>query len=185
MALLLILPFFAQAGSEEKSIDQLLLEVPNDVAEREVKLKKLKHLADRLEQEKKIKENQAAIQKAKQEANTAAHVDVTVISDNPIEKQMMAALGQNNEGQDASPRNNPVKHVSTQVSEFDGSISLISIYGNPKSPTADIVLDGRQTEVTNGSLIKGWEVVAINAEYLQLKRKGKVNRIFYSNAASD
>ena len=167
--------------AEEGTIKELLDAVPDSAVEREKEKQKYAHLVSVLEEQKKIEQARSNI-RGLQSKTTQDNVVESVPPSGlvPIEQQIQRALLEKN-----TPNKSSTGNGKSQSDVFKNSISLISLYGNPKSPTADIIIDKRSAEIRIGSNINGWKVRAITSEYVEVGRSKKVRRVFYSNGTGD
>ncbi|HEU0223569.1 MAG TPA: hypothetical protein VFR34_15340 [Paracoccaceae bacterium] len=85
--------------------------------------------------------------------------------------------GSDTEAGPAPARDNPaIRQAATEPQALDlGSVSLIGIFGTPKSRRALIRLpSGSYRRVTRGDNVEGWSVAAIGEDSLHLARSGQI-----------
>lgn len=177
-------PFAVSAddATGNESIEEMLRSVPDNKVKREETLKKLEYLSKKLDSELSIAKSQAGIRKEKDKANTnSVVVNQAAPAPTIVEQQIQEALASHGI---SSSNTTPIKSRKP-VTEFGHSVTLVSIYGNPSNPTADIYIDNRPAEVSKGSILNGWKVLKVTSEYLQLSRKKNVSNVFYSNSSGN
>lgn len=161
------------------SIEEMLQDVPDSQVEREKEIKKLTYIEQRLDLQKKIEQHRNEISIAKDETSGSTVIVETVSGLGPVEQQIQDALA-------SSPTPSSSGSASKKSSSgFDHDVSLVSVFGNPSNPTAHIVIDTRPAEVVKGSILNGWKVIQVTAEYLQVSRKGKVSNVYFSNSSGE
>lgn len=164
------------ANSEAEDIQKLINNVPANHLEREEELKRLEHVSTRLKHIATIEKSQAEIRSSRNETSGKPKE----VSN--IEQQLEQALN--------GAASNPVATSSSPQGTsgrlvFPASISLISLWGSPSDPVADVLVDQRSSEIKKGSIINGWKVNVVTAEYVDIQRKQSKQRVFYTNATGE
>ncbi|WP_370238949.1 hypothetical protein [Neptunomonas phycophila] len=172
-----------------EALEHLAQSVSSQTLERKAELDKLEHLKQRFAALAEIEGSIAQIKASQKEASAASDSTKdsprSMTTDSYIEEQIKEAMTKNGFG--GSVNYNPttaslsVAPTSSPSSDDDQVYTLLSLWGNPVHPSADIAINGRPIDISAGSNINGWKVKHITEAYIEVT-KGKVSKkLTFSN----
>ncbi|WP_286241176.1 hypothetical protein [Neptuniibacter halophilus] len=163
----------------DEEIEALMDSVPAGKVDRTLEIEKLDHLDAKY---KKIASITASLNAIKETEGNQPSVQQEILSPfGAMEKLLTSSLDQAIDAGSVVQRSGEDRSSSG----FSTPVALLSIWGNPKDPTADVVINKRQQSIKKGSNLNGWVVLSVSAEYLELQKGKTVSKVFYSEAGEE
>ncbi|WP_299194667.1 hypothetical protein [uncultured Amphritea sp.] len=159
----------------DDEINSLMNSVPDKQLEREREIQRLDHVKAVMERLADIRDSKVRIEAPVEKTNSSD--SITFVE--TLEQSVKAALAtQRSPGLDSETK-------KTEKPTFSEEIELISLWRDQTSPTADIFINGRVYRVNKGSIIKGWEITKISANYMTLTKDRATAKVYFSNIADE